>query len=93
MLKNVEPARFTRADANLDVLDRLLLRRFADKARRGVAKALPLKPAEVLSPGYQASGTGGADSPTLRRTAAATSCWPRPSPPKKHAPTARKGAA
>jgi hypothetical protein len=47
MLKNVEPARFTRADANLDVLDRLLLRRFADKARRGVAKALPLASAAV----------------------------------------------
>jgi hypothetical protein len=40
MLKNVEPARFTRADANLDVLDHLVLRRFAGKARRGEAKAL-----------------------------------------------------
>ena len=93
MLRNAEPARFTRADANLDVLDRLLLRRFAGKARRGEVKALPLNSVEVLSPRYQASGTGSADSPTLRRTAAATSCWPRPSPPKKHAPTARKGAA
>ena len=47
MLKNVEPARFTRADANLDVLDRLLQRRFAGKARRGEAKALPPNSAEV----------------------------------------------
>ena len=47
MLKNVEPARFTRADANLDVLDRLLLRRFAGKTRKSEAKALPPNAAEV----------------------------------------------
>jgi hypothetical protein len=93
MLKNVESARFTRADANLDVLDRLLLRRFAGKARRGEAKALSLNLAKVLSPGYQASGTGGTDSPSLRRTAVATSCWPRPSPTPKTRTYGQEGSS
>ena len=93
MLKNVEPARFTRADANLDVLDRLLLRRFAGKARKGEAKALPPNSAEVRGLDIKLAEDGGADSPSLGRTAAATSCWPRPSPTPKTRTYGQEGSS
>jgi hypothetical protein len=92
MLKNAEPAHFTRADTNLDVLGLLLLRRFAGEASRGEAKALQLNSAEVRGLDFKLAELG---APILLRCGErpwplhATSDCP---PPKKHVPTARKGA-